>query len=391
MKNIKIILCAFFVFVSCKKEDLFISNQIKRVNIFEKRDNSNQIFNKINGILSDVNFLDQVIASFNTYEKVHNVSGILKKFGKPNWDISIVIKNENGFNTLVTPVINDENNTNALIFFYKYSRDKILFKIVSKNDKQPSISKYGSKEGIIFSESTLLGLFNVSNKNIHLLNNLEKSIHLSTNNIANNGLIISYICWDYTWSYSNSDGSVVVGVMPQCSYQFTINLGDIINMDGGSDYLDDINCAENCAMIFTDLVSNSMTASYTVSTQVGDVDDFRKSKIMKWVILTNPTFQLISIESGIVKLVDKQSNIWNWESLTHQNITMAGNPIGGAVSFNQGVGTPSFVAGTPNVLYAGMSLDFNVTYHPICNCSVPNLLDQSVNYNSTIIGWPAKP
>ena len=291
----------------------------------------------------------------------------------------------------MTPVINEENNTNALIFFYKYSNNKILFKIVSKNNTQPYVQKYGNKGATIFSASTLLGLFSASNKNIQLLSDLEKSMQLSTNNIANNGLIISYICWDYTWAYSNSDGSVVVGVMPQCSYQFTINLGDIINMDGSSGYLDDINCAENCAMIFTDLVSNSTTASSPVSTQVGDVDDFRKSKIMQWVILTNPTFQLISSESGIVKLVDKQSNVWNWESLTHQNITMVGNPIGGAVSFNQGVGTPSFVAGTPNVLYAGMSLDFNVTYHPICNCTLPNLLDQSVNYNSTIIGWPAKP
>jgi len=45
MKNIKIILCAFFVFVSCKKEDLHIANQINQYNIFKKIDISNQIFN----------------------------------------------------------------------------------------------------------------------------------------------------------------------------------------------------------------------------------------------------------------------------------------------------------------------------------------------------------
>ncbi|RTL50561.1 MAG: hypothetical protein EKK39_09770 [Sphingobacteriales bacterium] len=133
----------------------------------------------------------------------------------PNWGISIVLKNEHGFNTIVTPVIDEKNKTNALIFFYNYDREHIYFKIVDKNKEQLKLKKYGNREANYFSKSTLEGLFQSSDKNIKLLSNIENKLSINTNNIGNNhGLTISYICWDYTWAYSNSDGSVVVGVMP---------------------------------------------------------------------------------------------------------------------------------------------------------------------------------
>ncbi len=123
-----------------------------------------------------------------------------------------------------------------------------------------------------------------------------------------------------------------------------------------------------------------------------DLDPIRKNRELEWKILRGPTWALHSHEHGVVRLEDPRTNTWVWESLTHGSITMSGMLFGGGISFTQGEGTPSFVPGTPNVLYAGMSLRFNVTFSPLNNCPGFNLIfpPYTLPYTSNAI-WPAKP
>lgn len=156
--------------------------------------------------------------------------------------------------------------------------------------------------------------------------------------------------------------------------------------DGGVDY----DCLNNCLNSANDLTGQ--VVAETEGFDVTTIDAITKNKNPKWKILKNLTWSLHSQEYGVVKLVDAQTNKWQWESLTHGPITKQGFTAGGTISYTQGVGTPSFTAGTQNVLYAGMSLNFDVTYSPVCNC--PGVSDiippYTQSYTSTAL-WDAKP
>lgn len=98
----------------------------------------------------------------------------------------------------------------------------------------------------------------------------------------------------------------------------------------------------------------------------------------------------MSRKSFFIKLVDLVNNKWEWVSLVHGGISMEGNTLPGvSVSYTQGSGTP-----TVSSLYAGMSLNFNVTYNFVCNCPNFPLLGwiPAVNkaYKSSAI-WDSKP
>ena len=125
---------------------------------------------------------------------------------------------------------------------------------------------------------------------------------------------------------------------------------------------------------------------------VSTIDALRKHKNPDWKILSGPTWALHSHETGIVRLDDIPTNKWVWESLTHTSITFSGASIGGSITYSQGTGTPSFVAGATNVLYAGMSVSFNVTYAPLNNCPSLNvvLVPYTLPYTSSAI-WSANP
>jgi hypothetical protein len=155
---------------------------------------------------------------------------------------------------------------------------------------------------------------------------------------------------------------------------------------------DDSNSGSEGNCDIPDLITGTTVVSETISTQVSDIDDFTKHKDPVWRILRNVTWSLYSHETGIIKLVDVANNKWQWESLFHSGISMAGMPVGGTVSFNNGIGTPSFTPGTPNILYAGMSVSFSVTYAPVCNCPGVNLFlpPTTIPYVANAI-WDAKP
>ena len=142
------------------------------------------------------------------------------------------------------------------------------------------------------------------------------------------------------------------------------------------------------------LVGSAQISSITISELTTNIDNITKTKDIKWMILDGAgAWSLHSHEHGIVKLVDVSQDKWQWESLTHGNITKSGITPGGEVSVVSHSGTPSFVAGTPNVLYAGMSVSYEVKYviTPI-PCPPFNLIVPPVyrNYVSNGI-WSAHP
>lgn len=153
-------------------------------------------------------------------------------------------------------------------------------------------------------------------------------------------------------------------------------------------------CVSECESNPTFLSDNAVTGSQIESINVVDINGFKKYKTIKWYPLENLTWKLISQEEGIVELVDVSTDKWVWNSLVHKSITFKGMSPGGNVTPNQGIGTPSFVAGTPNVLYAGITLDFAVTYAPVCDdCPLIQLAIRPYTIPYTAQGgfWNAKP
>ena len=134
----------------------------------------------------------------------------------------------------------------------------------------------------------------------------------------------------------------------------------------------------------TDPEADVQLMSEYISAEVTQIDTLRKYKKPRWRILKGVGWSLFSTESGIVKHVN---GVWIWESLEHVAIDMTGMVYGGTVSYTQGVGTPSFTPGTPNVRYAGMSLNFSVTYQVLCACPGANSLfpPKTKNYTSNAI------
>jgi len=173
---------------------------------------------------------------------------------------------------------------------------------------------------------------------------------------------------------------------------------------GGGSGVGDTNPDEFCINVaiseFQQEVNSAQTASQTVGISISDIDPITKNKNPTWTILTGAfgAWKLISQEIGVIKLIDPVANKWAWKSLVHGSISMSGSPLPTTVvQHDQGVGTPSFTpetAATTNVLYGGMSLNFNVTYRLVCNCPnvpfvgwVPPI---HVSYTSNAI-WDANP
>jgi hypothetical protein len=179
-----------------------------------------------------------------------------------------------------------------------------------------------------------------------------------------------------------------------CSFAKTVN-GKSFRMEcsgGGSEGGDiDYECVQQATSNFNNTMSQSTSVSENIVTHISDIDPFTKHKDPVWRCFKGfGGWQLISQEIGIIKLVDVPNNIWNWVSLEHGGISMTGSPLmGTSISFTQGVGTP-----TISTLYAGMSLNFDVTYSFVCNCPNIPLLGwippETKNYTAGHI-WNAKP
>ena len=141
-----------------------------------------------------------------------------------------------------------------------------------------------------------------------------------------------------------------------------------------------------------DLSGRAVEASEKVSDNVSNFDNLRKYKNPDWIVLKGPSWAIHSHETGVVKLVNAATNKWQWESLSHVNISFVGTSFGGSIEPVSSTGTPSFVPGTQNVLYAGMSVNYNVKFTPLCNNPLCNMAFPAYtnNYTSNAI-FDAKP
>lgn len=162
---------------------------------------------------------------------------------------------------------------------------------------------------------------------------------------------------------------------------------------GGGGGTNEDPCATECVNNPQKLSEGVAVVSEDVSMNVASIDAITKSKEPEWRILKSLTWALYSYEKGVIKLVDVPTNKWQWESLAHDKIKYIGFSVGGTVTPLEGeTATPSFTAGTPNVLYAGMKLRFGVTYAPICDCPGVNVVlpPYTLHYQAENI-WDAKP
>ena len=167
---------------------------------------------------------------------------------------------------------------------------------------------------------------------------------------------------------------------------------------GGIDY--DV-CVSSAISSFQYEANEARVSSETKRIDVSDIDEVTKNKNVTWTILNGAyrAWELNSEEIGVIKLIDQSQNKWAWKSLRHGHITMEGSPLPTtSIEYNQGVGTPSFTpetAETSTVLYAGMSLNFGVTYRLICNCPNVPLVGWFPpihrNYNATSTLWDSQP
>ena len=152
------------------------------------------------------------------------------------------------------------------------------------------------------------------------------------------------------------------------------------------------NCEDVALQCVNDLSGNAVEASEKVSDNVSNFDNLRKYKNPDWIVLKGPSWAIHSHETGVVKLVNAATNKWQWESLSHVNISFVGTSFGGSIEPVSSTGTPSFVPGTQNVLYAGMSVNYNVKFTPLCNNPLCNMAFPAYtnNYTSNAI-FDAKP
>lgn len=160
---------------------------------------------------------------------------------------------------------------------------------------------------------------------------------------------------------------------PSSSEDCLCQLFGICDDGGGGDETNE--CVESFLGNPTQLSDGVQTASEVISENVSTIDAITKWKKPEWVCLKSLTWALNSREEGQVQLVDPQTNKWEWKFLNHiQGLSFVGASYGGTVTPLEDVGTPSFVAGTSNILYAGMEVKFKVKYSPVCNCPGVDLI-----------------
>lgn len=130
---------------------------------------------------------------------------------------------------------------------------------------------------------------------------------------------------------------------------------------------------EACFLAATSDWDQQVAAAYVSNEvegfDVSTIDNFKKEKNPKWKPLQSVFWYLRSTEKGVVELIDIPTNKWQWNSLVHDKLDFIGTSFGGGTEIYSHNGTPSFVAGTPNVLYAGMNLEIVMKYTPnVINC-----------------------
>lgn len=150
------------------------------------------------------------------------INKIVNKFGYAQWNYSLILRNDNGLKTVITPIIDSANKVTSLILAYQSSSAKADFKIIDRKIKQTKLPYYGDKEGKTFTQASLEGIFQSLEKKIN-----QVSISSSKSVIKNNGEIQSHLvqysleCWyyvakgDMTITISNTQCSLSMIITPE--------------------------------------------------------------------------------------------------------------------------------------------------------------------------------
>lgn len=229
-KIISIFLMALTI-ISCKKE----VNKIEEISTIDGNffimksyeNNNNQSFSS-NGSNPGPSFIDSVINEIRMRDGIYKFSGkLVRQMGIPYWDFSMKVNNENGNHTLITPILDSNNNVENLIFSYQNKNKNIIIKIVNKRTIQKNIPKYGNSTTNSFSTSTLNGIFEAISYKIKNNQTINKKVSLSQNIKNNSSVYINFVCWYYV-SWSNENFTIS---NTQCSYNLIITKTDIVNLN----------------------------------------------------------------------------------------------------------------------------------------------------------------
>jgi hypothetical protein len=243
------------------------------------------------------------------------------------------------------------------------------------------------------------------NGKFHSIGQLQKKPSTNSQNTgarAECQLIDWYIVTTYSengiviWQSEEYIGTTCVELGDGCDDP---NLASICGAPTGGTTFNADECISAGVDEFTQEANGTYITSVKLWSEITDVDPFTKNKNPVWECLTGlGGWSLNSHEKGKIKLIDVANNTWAWKSLEHDQITFLGSPLPIThITYTNGVGTPSFTpeaAEASNIFYAGMSLDFTVTYTFVCNCPnipvvgwVPPITN---DYTSTAL-WDARP
>jgi len=134
------------------------------------------------------------------------------------------------------------------------------------------------------------------------------------------------------------------------------------------------NC-EEAQVTLNEMVNAVSTSNELISITTESETPEIRVKVYQWKILTSMGgWYIFSFDKGTHQKVNNNTNPWQWNTFTHESITMVGTVLGGTIE-------PSLLSATSTVgLYnAVMDVHFKVKYSVLCSISPINY---TLVYNS---------
>ncbi len=160
-------------------------------------------------------------------------------------------------------------------------------------------------------------------------------------------------CQTYTytdrWVESYMEGEEVICVIHSYTTEMTIcsnmeeeeydggDWGGGGGSGGGETSPDELN------QLLFDILNAATTSSEIKSVNLTQSDNIERTKVYRWICVTAPSYEIISVETGIHKKVNNipSSTQWEWKSLTHSGLAMDGFIVGGTLNYSLISATPT--------------------------------------------------
>lgn len=399
-----IVVVALLMFSACEKKASDITSdsvkkaeakQIVLSSITNKKKNATEHgIDKLNGLIKGLDFEELKI------EKDTDTSSIIVVPAKVRFETLSKINNLIKYYLIIKVVNGGVNSENILAYKPEnQSEGKLDISDLKLALKRKSNAKNGVYIFMNYTGSYLYSL-NYENNQLQKLAFPTKKSNQALASRTENGTVC--VDWYHVTYYYDENGYFLYK-NEEYLYQTCYACGEITpwgqamtcdylsdDTGGGGGIICDISCVDN----FVNSYANVAISNNDVSIETGTINALEKYKNPKWEILVGNGWRLYSQELGKIKLVNVSENKWVWTELTHSGITFIGvQPPQTTVTHSQGVGTPSFVPGAPNVLVAGMEVDVDVTFTPECkNCTrASDFLRPVTNNYKSYKFWNAKP